>query len=120
MKQRFWIGMITCLAYCIDKELYDAIDYLKEQVRVLLEQQQKQNKRIRLTPQQRIRIAAKARRGFESECIKRLCLTIPVGELFYPQRQPAGIIPRMEHKNALHYLLADKQKIPYNLTSKIF
>jgi hypothetical protein len=62
MKQKLWITLITCLAYCIDKELYDAIEYLKEQVRVLLEQQQKQNKRIRLTPQQRIRIAAKARR----------------------------------------------------------
>ena len=38
--------MITCLAYCIDKELYKAIDYLREQVRVLVEQQEKQNKRI--------------------------------------------------------------------------
>ncbi len=62
MKQRFWIGMITCLAYCIDKELCYAIEYLKEQVQVLLEQQQKQNKRIRLTRSQRIRIAAKAKK----------------------------------------------------------
>jgi hypothetical protein len=46
MKQKLWITLITCLAYCIDKELYDAIEYLKEQVQVLLEQQQKQNKRI--------------------------------------------------------------------------
>jgi hypothetical protein len=37
------------LAYCIDKELYKAIDYLKEQVRLLIEQQEKQNKRILLT-----------------------------------------------------------------------
>ncbi len=35
--------------YCIDKELYKAIDYLREQVRVLVEQQEKQNKRILLT-----------------------------------------------------------------------
>jgi hypothetical protein len=57
MKQKLWITLITCLAYCIDKELYDAIDYLKEQVWVLLEQQQKQNKRICLTRSQRIRVA---------------------------------------------------------------
>jgi hypothetical protein len=62
MKQKLWITLITCLAYCIDKELYDAIEYLKEQVQVLLEQQQKQNKRIRLTRNQRIRLAAKAKK----------------------------------------------------------
>jgi hypothetical protein len=37
------------LAYCIDKELYKALDYLKEQVKVLKEQHEKQNKRILLT-----------------------------------------------------------------------
>ena len=37
MKQQFWITLVTYLAYCIDKELYKAIDYLQEQVRVLLE-----------------------------------------------------------------------------------
>lgn len=62
MKQKLWITLVACLAYCIDKELYDAMDYLKEQVRVLLEQQQKQNKRIRLTHGQRIRVAAKAKK----------------------------------------------------------
>jgi hypothetical protein len=45
------------LAYCIDKELYKAIDYLKEQVRLLIEQQEKQNKRILLTNSPRIRVA---------------------------------------------------------------
>ena len=54
--------MISCLAYCIDKELYKAIDYLREQVRVLVEQQEKQNKRIMLTNSQRMRVAAKAKR----------------------------------------------------------
>ncbi|MEN6309479.1 MAG: helix-turn-helix domain-containing protein [Anaerohalosphaeraceae bacterium] len=54
--------MISYIAYCIDKELYKAIDYLKEQVRVLIEQQEKQNKRILLTNQQRMRVAAKAKR----------------------------------------------------------
>ena len=49
MKQKSWLTIITYLAYCIDKELYKAIDYLREQVRVLVEQQEKQNKRIRLT-----------------------------------------------------------------------
>ena len=62
MKQKLWITLVTCLAYCIDKELYDAMDYLKEQVRVLLEQQQKQNKRIQLSNSQRIRVAAKAKK----------------------------------------------------------
>ena len=54
--------MITCLAYCIDKELYQAIDYLREQVRVLVEHQEKQDQRIRLTNSQRMRVAAKAKR----------------------------------------------------------
>ena len=49
MKQKLWITLVTYVAYCIDKELYKAIDYLREQVRVLVEQQEKQNKRILLT-----------------------------------------------------------------------
>ena len=51
------ITLATYLAYCIDKELCKAIDYLKEQVRLLIEQQEKQNKRILLTNSQRIRVA---------------------------------------------------------------
>ena len=62
MKNKFWVTLITYLAYCIDKELYKAIDYLKSQVEVLVEQQEKQNKRILLTDQQRMRVAAKAKR----------------------------------------------------------
>ena len=62
MKQKLWITLITYLAYCIDKELYKAIDYLKTQVEVLIEQQEKQNKRILLTNNQRMKIAAKAKR----------------------------------------------------------
>ena len=62
MKQRLWLPLITCLAYCIDKELYKAIDYLREQVRVLIEHQEKQDKRILLTNRQRMRVAAKAKR----------------------------------------------------------
>jgi hypothetical protein len=46
MKQKLWITLVTYVAYCIDKELYKAIDYLREQVRMLVEQQEKQNKRI--------------------------------------------------------------------------
>jgi hypothetical protein len=61
MKQRLWITLITCLAYCVDKELWKAIDYLKEQVRVLQEQQER-DKRILLSNHQRIRLAAKAKR----------------------------------------------------------
>ena len=40
MKQKLWITLATCLAYCIDKEFYKAIDYLLEQVRALVEQQE--------------------------------------------------------------------------------
>ena len=62
MKQKLWITLVTYVVYCIDKELYKAIDYLREQVRVLVEQQEKQNKRILLTNRQRMRVAAKAKR----------------------------------------------------------
>ncbi len=41
MKQKVWLTLITCLAYCVDQELYKAIDYLREQVRVLIEQQER-------------------------------------------------------------------------------
>ena len=62
MKEKLWLTLVTCLACCIDKELYKAIDYLREQVRVLVEQQEKQNKRILLTNSQRMRVATKAKR----------------------------------------------------------
>jgi hypothetical protein len=39
--------MVTCLAYCLDKELWKAIEYLKEQVPVLREQREK-DKRVLL------------------------------------------------------------------------
>ncbi len=61
MKENPWLTLVTCLAYCVDKELWKAIDYLKEQVRVLEEQQEK-GKRILLNDRQRIRLAAKAKR----------------------------------------------------------
>jgi putative transposase len=60
MKQKLWLTLITCLAYRFDRELYKAIDYLREQVRVLIEQQEK-DKRILLDNRQRIRLAAKAK-----------------------------------------------------------
>jgi hypothetical protein len=49
------------LAFCIDRELYKAIDYLREHVQMLVEQQEKQNKRILLTNSQRMQLAAKAK-----------------------------------------------------------
>jgi putative transposase len=61
MKRNLWLTMLTCLAYCLDQELWKAIDYLKEQVRVLKEQQEK-DKRILLDNRQRTRLAAKAKR----------------------------------------------------------
>ena len=60
MKQKLWLTFITCLAYCIDKELYKAIEYLKEQVRVLKEIQEK-DERILLNDNQRMRLARKAK-----------------------------------------------------------
>jgi hypothetical protein len=57
MKENLWLTLVTCLAYCVDKELWKAINYLKEQVRVLKEQQEK-DKRILLNDQQRTRLAA--------------------------------------------------------------
>jgi putative transposase len=61
MKENRWLTLVTCLAYCLDKELWKAIDYLKEQVRVLKEQQEK-DKRILLDNRQRMRLATKAKR----------------------------------------------------------
>lgn len=61
MKKQLWLTIITCLAYRVDKELYRAIDYLKEQVRVLIEQQET-DKRILLSDHQRLRLAAEAKR----------------------------------------------------------
>ena len=52
--------MLACLAYCLDQELWKASEYLKEQVRVLKEQQEK-DKRILLSNHQRRRLAAKAK-----------------------------------------------------------
>ena len=49
MKHKLWITLAPYLTYCTDKELYSAIEYLKAQVEVLIEQQQKQNKRILLS-----------------------------------------------------------------------
>ena len=61
MKENLWLTVVTYLAYRIDQELWKAIEYLKEQVRVLKEQQEK-DKRILLNDQQKMRLASKARR----------------------------------------------------------
>jgi len=61
MKQKVWLTLIKCIAYCVDRELYKAIDYLREQVRVLIEQQEK-DRRILLDNHQRRRPAIKAKR----------------------------------------------------------
>ena len=61
MKQHLWLTMMTCLAYYLDRELWKTIDYLKEQVRILKEQHEK-DKRILLNDHQRTRLAAKAKR----------------------------------------------------------
>jgi len=61
MKHKSWITIATYIAYCINKELYKAIEYLKTQVEVLIEQQEK-DKRILLNNHQRIRLALKAKK----------------------------------------------------------
>jgi transposase len=61
VRENLWLTLVTCLAYCLDKEFSKAIDYLKEQVRVLKEQQE-QDKRILLDNHQRMRLATKAKR----------------------------------------------------------
>ena len=61
MKENLWLTLVTCIAYCVDRELWKAIDYLKEQVRVLKEQQE-EDKRVLLNDHQRIRLATKAKR----------------------------------------------------------
>jgi putative transposase len=60
MRHKLWITLATYLAYCIGKELYKAIDYLKEQVRILKELQE-EDKRILLNNTQRRRLARKAK-----------------------------------------------------------
>ena len=47
MKLYLWLPSVTVLAYCIDKELYKAIDYLREQVWLPVEHQEKHDKPIR-------------------------------------------------------------------------
>ena len=61
MKERLWLTLITYLAHCIDRELYKAIAYLREQVRVPIEEQEK-DKRIFLGNHQRRKLAIKAKR----------------------------------------------------------
>jgi hypothetical protein len=56
MRQKFWMTLLICLVWFIDRELYKAIDYLREQVWILVELQEKQNKRIRLNNNQRMRV----------------------------------------------------------------
>lgn len=56
MKQKLWFTPITCLACCVDKGIWKAIDYLKEQVRVLQEHQE-MDTRILPNNCQRIRLA---------------------------------------------------------------
>lgn len=53
MKQNLWLTLVTCLAHCVDKEFWKAIDYLKEQVQVRKEQREK-DRRILLDDCQRI------------------------------------------------------------------
>ena len=60
MKNKLWITITKYIAFCISKELYKAIEYLKTQVEVLIEQQEK-DKRILLNNHQRIRLAQKAK-----------------------------------------------------------
>ncbi len=37
MKEKLWLTLISCLAHCIDKELYKAIDYLRDRIKAIVE-----------------------------------------------------------------------------------
>ncbi len=89
MKQKLWITLITRLAYCIDKELWKVIDDLKEQVRVLREQQDR-DKRILLNNDQRIRLSAII-------SIEHLGGLLTQGNLI---RWPRAVLPRAVRANA--------------------
>jgi hypothetical protein len=36
MRQKFRIMLVICLAWCIDRDLYKALDYLREQIQALV------------------------------------------------------------------------------------
>jgi len=36
MRPNLWLTVVTCLADCVDKELWKAIEYIKEQTSALL------------------------------------------------------------------------------------
>ena len=55
MKEKVRLTLITCLAYCVEGGLYRAIDYLREHIRVLIEQQE-EDKCILLDNHQRCRL----------------------------------------------------------------
>jgi hypothetical protein len=59
VQENLWLTLVTCRARCVDKELWKAIDYFKEQVRVLKEQQE-EDRPIFLDNRQRMKLAAKA------------------------------------------------------------
>jgi len=60
MKQNSWLIFVTFLACYVGKKFWKTFEYLKEQVRVLKEQREK-DKRILLNSPRRIRLAAKAK-----------------------------------------------------------
>ena len=114
MKQKLWITLVTYLAYCIDKELYKAIDYLCEQVRVLVEQQVKQNKRILLTNSQRMRISCltvdhiRDANGPSVYSAKPLCSRLPDSNVFI---QPCKAIRNSNHHSRTKFSILTCERI---------
>jgi len=41
MKENLWLTLVTYLVYCLDKGPWKAIEYIKEQIRALKEQQER-------------------------------------------------------------------------------
>ena len=72
MKQKLWITLATYIAFFIDKELYKAIEYLKVQVELLIEQQENQNKRIHQSPGRIIEPKHELGDKADIRCIERL------------------------------------------------
>jgi hypothetical protein len=82
--------MVTCVGYCVDKELWKAIEYLKEQVRVLKQQREK-DKRILLGNHQRMRLAAKAKQLIR-ELLERTTVLFTPGAVQAWYRKPIAQI----------------------------
>jgi hypothetical protein len=50
MRPNLWVAVALCFAYCSDKGLWKALEYRKEQARVLKEQQKDERRLMQDVP----------------------------------------------------------------------